>query len=117
MNTSDVVRNLTEMMMKADNEKDFVTLRETLKLVEKKERYKISVPCNIGDKLYSIIGEKVSTYVITGFRIEKDRIYMESQENMFFLEDNIGIYYFWSPDLAERELNKKRRRKVEKHNA
>lgn len=116
MDTSDVIRNLSEMMMKADNEKDFVTLREALKLVEKKEGNKISVPCSIGDRLYSIIGERVNTYVITGFRIEKDRIYMESQD-MFFSEDNIGIYYFWSPDLAEREFNKKRRKKVEKHNA
>lgn len=117
MDTSDVIRNLSEMMMKADNEKDFVTLREALKLVEKKERNKISVPCSIGDKLYSIIGERVNTYVITGFRIEKDRIYMESQDSMFFPEENIGIYYFWSLDLAEREFKKKRRKKVEKHNA
>ena len=116
MNASDVIRNLTEMMMTADNEKDFVTLNEALKLVAKKEQYKISVPCNIGDRLYSIIGEKVSVYVITGFRIEKDKIYMESQESMLFPEDKIGTYYFLSHDLAEREFDKKWRGKIDRNN-
>ncbi|MDE5825407.1 MAG: hypothetical protein K2N43_09065 [Lachnospiraceae bacterium] len=104
------------MMMTADNEKDFVTLSEALKLIGEKERQKISVPCNIGDRLYSIIGEKVSDYVITGFRIEKDKIYMESQESMLFPEDKIGTYYFWSHDLAEREFDKKRRGRIDRNN-
>lgn len=111
MNASEVIKNLTEMMMTADNEKDFVTLNEALKLISKKEQYKISVPCRIGDRLYSIIGEKVNAYVITGFRIEREKVYMESQESMLFREDKIGIYYFWSRDLAQREFDKKRRKK------
>lgn len=110
MDASDVIRNLTGMMMAADNEKDFITLSEALKLITKKEGHKINVPCNIGDRLYSIIGEKVNTYVITGFRIESEKIYMESQESMLFPEDKIGIHYFWSQDLAEREFKKWRKR-------
>lgn len=110
MNTSEVIKNLTEMMMTTDNEKDFVTLNEALKLIVKKEQHKVTVPCNIGDRLYSIIGEKVNTYVITGFRIESEKIYMESQEGMLFPEDKIGIHYFWSPNLAEREFKKWRKR-------
>lgn len=108
MNIPDIIKNLTEMMMTADSEKDYTTLNEAIKLITTKVQHKISVPCDIGDKLYSIIGEKVNTYVITGFKIENEKVYMESQESMLFAEENIGIYYFWSYDLAEREFNKRR---------
>ena len=114
MDVSDVIRNLTDMMMTADNEKDFVALSEALKLITRKEKYKISVPCSIGDRLYSIIGEKVHTYIITGFRIESEKVYMESQESMFFAEDKIGTYYFFSRDLAQKEFDEKRRISIEK---
>ncbi len=112
MSTSEVIKNLTEMMMATDNEKDFVTLNEALKLIAKKEQHKVAVPCNIGDKLYSVIGEKVNTYVITGFRIDKEKIYMETEETMFLPADKIGINYFFSPELAEREFYKKWRKNV-----
>lgn len=111
MNASEVIKNLTELMMMADNEKSFVTLNEALKLISEKEQHQVSVPCRIGDRLYSIVGEKVHAYVITGFRIEREMVYMESQESMLFREDKVGIYYFWSHDLAQREFDKKRRKK------
>ena len=85
MSTSEVIKNLTEMMMATDNEKDFVTLSEALKLIAKKEQHKVAVPCNIGDKLYSVIGEKVNTYVITGFRIDKEKIYCKTKHNQIKL--------------------------------
>lgn len=40
MSTSEVIKNLTEMMMATDNEKDFVTLNEALKLIAKKNSTK-----------------------------------------------------------------------------
>lgn len=43
MDASDVIRNLTGMMMAADNERDFITLSEALKLITKKEGHKIKV--------------------------------------------------------------------------
>lgn len=110
MNAKDVINNLTELMMKADNEKDFVTLSEAIKLISESASHGISVPCRIGDVLYSIIGEKVGNYVITGFWINREKVYMESSESMLFPADKVGIYYFWSHDLAEREFNKRRRR-------
>ena len=111
MNASDVIKNLTEMMMTADNEKDFATLNEAIKLVTKKEQHKIYVPCRIGDTLYSVIGEKVNTYVVTGFRIDKEKIYMETEGSMFLPADRIGVNYFFSRELAEREFDKKWRKK------
>lgn len=115
MNTSEVAKNLTEMMMTTDNEKDFATLNEAIKLIEKKEQHNVAVPCSIGARLYSVIGEKVNIYVITGFRIDKEKVYMETEESMFLPADMIGINYFFSPELAEREFDRKWRRKVEKH--
>lgn len=43
MNTSEVVKNLTEMMMTTDNEKDFATLNEAIKLIEKKEQHNVYI--------------------------------------------------------------------------
>ena len=107
MTADEVIGNLTEMIMVADNEKSYVTLNEAVKIIKAKEQHKISVPCRIGDKLYSIIGEKVNSYTVTGFRIDGDRIYMESKESMLFPEDKFGQYYFWSQELAEREFRKR----------
>lgn len=107
MTADEVIGNLTEMIMVADNEKSYVTLNEAVKIIKAKEQYKISVPCKIGDKLYSIVGEKVKSYIVDGFRIERDKVYMESKESMLFAADKFGQYYFWSPELAEREFRKK----------
>lgn len=107
MCTSDLISSLTEMMMTADNEKDFVTLSEAIKLITDKGQHKISVPCKIGDTLYSVVGEKVSTYEVAGFRIDKEKIYMETEDSMFLPADRIGINYFFSRELAEREFDKK----------
>lgn len=111
MDTGDVVRNMTDMMMAADNEKDYATLREALNLIEGKGRHKISVPCKIGDMLYSVVGEKVNAYVVAGFRIDRQKIYMETEESAFLPADKVGIYYFFSQELAEREFNRKWRSK------
>lgn len=110
MNANDVINNLTKLMMSADNENDFLTLKEAIKIIRFREQYSISVPCRIGDVLYSIIGEKIGNYVITGFWIDREKVYMESSESMLFPADKVGIYYFWSQDLAEREFNKRRKR-------
>ena len=68
--------------------------------------YETTLPCRIGDTLYSIIGEKVTPYVIAGFRIDKEKIYMETSGSMLFAADKIGIYYFFSQDLAEEKFQK-----------
>ena len=107
MKAHEVIGKLIERIMVADNEKSYVTLNEAVKIIKAKEQHKISVPCRIGDKLYSIIGEKVNSYTVTGFRIDGDRIYMESKESMLFPEDKFGQYYFWSQELAEREFRKR----------
>lgn len=107
MHTSDLISSLTEMMMTADNEKDFVTLREAIKLIENKGQHKISVPCKIGDTLYSVVGEKVNTYMVAGFRIDREKVYMETEDSMFLPADRIGINYFFSKELAEKEFNEK----------
>lgn len=118
MNTCSVLANLYEMMMMADNEKSFRTLSEAIKLIKEKGQHTLSVPCAIGDRLYSIIGEKVSIYVISGFRIDTEKIYMESEEEgMLFAADRVGTYYFFSQELAEREFKKWRGKNIEKHHA
>lgn len=98
------------MKTAADSEEDSAVLNEALKLISGKEQYKIAVPWRIGDRLYSIIGEKVHPYVVAGFRIDRDKIYIESEESMFFPEDKIGIYYFFSQELADREFDRRRRK-------
>lgn len=110
MNASDVIKRLNQMKKAAGSEEDSAVLNEALKLISGKEQYKISVPCRIGDNLYSVIGERVHLYVVAGFRIDKEKIYIESEESMFFPEDKIGIYYFFSQELAEREFNRRRRK-------
>ena len=108
MNASEVIKRLNQMKTAADSEEDSAVLNEALKLISGKEQYKIAVPCRIGDRLYSIIGEKVHPYVVAGFRIDRDKIYIESEESMFFPEDKIGIYYFFSQELADREFGRRR---------
>ncbi len=110
MNASEVIKRLNQMKTAADSEEDSAVLNEALKLISEKEQYKIAVPCRIGDRLYSIIGEKVHPYVVAGFRIDRDKIYIESEESMFFPEDKIGIYYFFSQELADREFGRRRRK-------
>lgn len=114
MNASEVLDGLNEMMMTADSEKSFTVLSEAVRIIKAKEQHRITVPCSIGDKLHSIIGEKVNSYVITGFRIDGEKVYMESQESMLFAADKIGQYYFWSGELAEREFMKKRHERTER---
>lgn len=109
MNANDVINNLTELMMKADNERDYVTLNEAINLITVKGQHMVPVPCRIGDVLYSVIGENVGGYVITGFWIDREKVYMESSESMLFPADKVGIYYFWSQALAEREFNRRRK--------
>lgn len=48
--------------------------------------------------------------MVAGFRIDRDKIYIESEESMFFPEDKIGIYYFFSQELADREFDRRRRK-------
>lgn len=115
MDTSSVLTNLYEMMMVADSEKSFCTLGEAIRLI--KQRHTVPVPCSIGDSLYSVIGEKVNGYRITGFRIDGEKTYMESEESMLFAADKIGTYYFFSQELAEREFKKRRGKNIEKHHA
>lgn len=78
-----------------------------------KRQYGITMPCRIGDTLYSIIGDKVTPYIIAGFRIDKEKIYMETSGSMLFAADKIGTFHFFSQDLAEQEFQKmwKERRK------
>lgn len=117
MNTGSILEHLNEMMMTADNEKSYNTLDGAIKLIREKGRHTMHVPCAIGDVMYSIIGEKVHAYRITGFRIDSEKTYMESEESMLFAEDGIGTYYFFSGELAEREFKKKWGGTHEKHNA
>ena len=117
MDTCSVLTNLNEMMMMADNEKSFRTLSEAIRMIKVKGQHTLSVPCSIGDILYSIVGERVNDYKITGFRIDSEKTYMESEGSMLFAADKIGTYYFFSQELAEREFKKWRGRNIEKHHA
>lgn len=117
MDKCSVLTNLYEMMMVADNEKSFRTLDEAIRLLKEKGHNGIPVPCSIGDVLYSIVGEGVSAYRITGFRIDSEKTYMESEESMLFAADRVGKYYFFSRELAEREFKKWSGKDIEKHHA
>ncbi len=66
----------------------------------------ISVPCAIGDTIYSIIGETVKGYVIDELRIDKDEVYMVS-DGMYFRESQIGKYYFYDEKIANVAFEKK----------
>lgn len=66
----------------------------------------ISVPCAIGDTIYSIIGERVKGYVINELRIDKDEVYMVS-DGMHFRESQIGTYYFYDEEIAKLAFEKK----------
>lgn len=40
-----------------------------------------------------------------------EKTYVESEESMLFAADRIGTYYFLSPELAEKEFEKRRGKK------
>lgn len=71
-----------------------------------RRQYEITMPCRIGDTLYSIIGDKVTPYVVAGFRIDNKKIYMETSGSMLFAADKIGTFHFFSQDLAEEKFQK-----------
>lgn len=71
-----------------------------------RRQYEITMPCKIGDTLYSIIGDKVTPYVIAGFRIDNEKIYMETSGSMLFAADKIGTFHFFSQNLAEEKFQK-----------
>lgn len=103
MNTRET---LMKLMEESDNEDireaclEAVNALELVPILKNKLRYAVPVPCRVGDILYSIIGDKVTPYVIDGYRIEKDEIYMTSQD-VFLRASQIGKYYFLSEPVAK----------------
>ena len=85
--------------------KDAIRALEELPALRNRVSRSVPVPCKIGEKIYSIIGEKVSEYIIDGYRIEKDEIYMTS-DSIFFQVSKIGKYYFLSRPVAQIAFNK-----------
>lgn len=79
---------------------------EIIPILKSKLKRSVQVPCNIGESLYSIIGENVRAYVIDGYRIEKDELFMTSEE-IFFPASKIGKYYFLSEQVARLAYEKK----------
>ena len=61
--------------------------------------YSVPVPCRIGDKVFSIIGEKVHSYVVDGYRIDKDGTCLIA-EDVFIGMNNMGKYYFFDEQEA-----------------
>lgn len=72
-------------------------------------KYSVPVPCRIGDKVYSIIGEKVNSFVVDGYRIGEDGTYLVA-EDVFIQTDNIGKYYFFDEKAANDAFKKMRDR-------
>ena len=99
-----------EVLQKLSEESDSEDVRmacdDALKALEDVQQLRnrlkktIPVPCQLGDELYSIIGEKVKGYRIDGFRIDEDNVYMTS-EDIFFPASKIGTYYFFTEPVAQ----------------
>ncbi len=98
----EVLEGLTYMMMTADNARDYGTLSGAIAIIKRytEDKRCIQLPCEIGTEFYSIIGDKVNTYIVAGFRIEKDMCYIETEDGMLCRVDNFNKYFFWSYEEA-----------------
>lgn len=74
-------------------------IEKSHKLKAKNEE-RIHIPCEIGDRLYGIIGENISCNVVEGYRIDSSGVYIEAG-GVFIKDDNIGRYYFFSEQEAQ----------------
>lgn len=71
---------------------------------------KVTLPCDFGDKIYSIIHEKQPLELIVDeFRITRDELYIIS-DGLPIPYSKFGTYYFFDKQLAEYEFNRKRER-------
>ena len=97
---------LQKLSKKSDSEEVRMACVDAIKAIEEVQQLRsrmkksIQVPCQLGDELYSIIGEKVKGYRIDGFRIDEDNVYMTS-EDIFFPASKIGTYYFFTEPVAQ----------------
>lgn len=102
---------MMQLMENAESEEvrkacmEAVNAIEAIPMLKNKLKRSVPVPCMIGEKLYSIIGEDVKAYEIDGYRIEKDELYMTSEE-IFFPSSKIGKYYFFSEPVAKLAYDK-----------
>ena len=103
MTSIEVLAHLLEQADAEEIRKAYTEAIEAIKekqVLENRLKRSVQVPCMVGDKLYSIIGEHINCYVIDGYRIEKNDIYMTSDE-IFFPASKIGKYYFLSEPVAK----------------
>ena len=108
MGSTDVLMQLMENAESEEVRKacmEAVNAIEAIPMLKNKLKRSVPVPCMMGEKLYSIIGEDVKAYEIDGYRIEKDELYMTSEE-IFFPSSKIGKYYFLSEPVAKLAHNK-----------
>lgn len=108
MGSIEVLREIMENTTDCEIEQacnDAIKALEENTVLKKRISRTVPVPCKIGEKIYSIIGEKVNEYIIDGYRIEHDEVYMTS-DSIFFKVSQIGKYYFLSRPVAELAYNK-----------
>lgn len=102
---------LMKLMEETENEEvrkacmEAVNAIEAIPILKNKIKRSVQVPCKVGETLYSIIGEEVKSYVIDGYRIEKEEIFLISEE-IFFPSSKIGKYYFLSEPVAKLAFEK-----------
>jgi hypothetical protein len=110
-----IIRGLERMMMTADCMEDYETLEAAYRYIaghtEEKHSRSIRLPCEIGSEFYSVIGEKIGAYRVSGFRIEKGSTYIETESSMLFNLQGFGKYYFWTRTEAEYEFRRMRQKK------
>lgn len=86
--------------------KNFEDLQDDGKLVV--------IPAKVGTKIYTIILGKVEEYIITGYSINEDGVWLADLEHLFngktyarTLEtEEIGKTWYFTPEEAERKIKK-----------